>query len=59
MNYASQVMLAGLADTWPARRKWTTDKLLLNYGDVAFKISQKSSRKISIKFKDYVSDMKV
>ncbi|KAG4977191.1 hypothetical protein JHK86_036665 [Glycine max] len=53
------VMLAGLADTWPARRKWTTDKLLLNYGDVAFKISQKSSRKISIKFKDYVSDMKV
>ncbi|TKY74386.1 F-box protein [Spatholobus suberectus] len=53
------VMLTGLADTWPARHKWTTDQLLLNYGDVAFKISQRSSRKISMKFKDYVSYMKV
>lgn len=59
MNYASQVMLTGLADTWPARHKWTTDQLLLNYGDVAFKISQRSSRKISMKLKDYVSYMKV
>lgn len=55
----SQVMLTGLADTWPARHKWTTDQLLLNYGDVAFKISQKSSRKITMKFKDYVTYMKV
>ncbi|XP_061353382.1 lysine-specific demethylase JMJ21 isoform X2 [Gastrolobium bilobum] len=53
------VMLTGLADTWPARHKWTTDQLLLNYGDVAFKISQRSSRKISMKFKDYVSYVKV
>ncbi|KAH1245212.1 F-box protein [Glycine soja] len=53
------VMLTGLADTWPARHKWTTDQLLLNYGDVAFKISQRSSRKISMKLKDYVSYMKV
>ncbi|KAL3014262.1 hypothetical protein AAZX31_06G097100 [Glycine max] len=52
-------MLTGLADTWPARHKWTTDQLLLNYGDVAFKISQRSSRKISMKLKDYVSYMKV
>ncbi|XP_027364189.1 F-box protein At1g78280 isoform X2 [Abrus precatorius] len=53
------VMLTGLADTWPARDKWTIDQLLLNYGDVAFKISQRSSRKISMKFKDYVSYIKV
>lgn len=59
MNCTSQVMLNGLADTWPARHKWTTDQLLLNYGDVAFKISQRSSKKISMKFKDYVSYMKV
>lgn len=53
------VLLAGLADTWPARSTWTTDQLLLNYGDTAFKISQRSSRKITMKFKDYVSYMKV
>ncbi|ESW08264.1 hypothetical protein PHAVU_009G032400 [Phaseolus vulgaris] len=53
------VMLSGLADTWPARHKWTTDQLLLNYGDVAFKISQRGARKVSMKFKDYVSYMKV
>jgi len=52
-------MLSGLADTWPARHKWTTDQLLLNYGDVAFKISQRGARKVSMKFKDYVSYMKV
>jgi len=52
-------MLNGLADTWPARQKWTTDQLLQNYGDVAFKISQRSSKKISMKFKDYVSYMEV
>ena len=59
MNHTSQVMLNGLADTWPARQKWTTDQLLQNYGDVAFKISQRSSKKISMKFKDYVSYMEV
>lgn len=53
------VMLTGLADTWPARHKWTTDQLLQDYGDVAFKISQRSFGKISMKFKDYVSYMKL
>ncbi|AES73073.2 putative transcription factor & chromatin remodeling &Metalloenzymes JmjC family [Medicago truncatula] len=53
------VMLNGLADAWPARQKWTTDQLLQNYGDVAFKISQRSSKKVSMKFKDYVSYMEV
>ncbi|RDX72118.1 F-box protein [Mucuna pruriens] len=53
------VMLSGLADTWPAKHKWTTDQLLIDYGDVAFKISQRSFRKISMKFKDYVSYMKI
>ncbi|KAI9097565.1 hypothetical protein K1719_025336 [Acacia pycnantha] len=53
------VMLTGLADAWPARHKWTTDQLLINYGDVAFKISHRSSRKMLMKFKDYVSYMKL
>ncbi|XP_062026333.1 lysine-specific demethylase JMJ21-like [Rosa rugosa] len=53
------VLLTGLADAWPARRTWTLDHLLQNYGDTAFKISQRSSRKISMTFKDYVSYMKV
>ncbi|XVF64806.1 hypothetical protein PTKIN_Ptkin09bG0196300 [Pterospermum kingtungense] len=52
------VLLTGLADLWPARSAWTIDKLLLNYGDTAFKISQRTPRKISMKFKDYVSYMK-
>ncbi|PRQ21773.1 putative procollagen-lysine 5-dioxygenase [Rosa chinensis] len=51
--------LTGLADAWAARRTWTLDHLLQNYGDTAFKISQSSSRKISMTFKDYVSYMKV
>ncbi|EHA8587360.1 putative F-box protein [Cocos nucifera] len=41
------------------RTKWTIDQLLLNHGDVAFRISQRSSKKITMKFKDYVSYMKV
>ncbi|PRQ50996.1 hypothetical protein RchiOBHm_Chr2g0139391 [Rosa chinensis] len=53
------VLLTGLADAWPARRTWTLDHLLQNYGDTAFKISQRSSRKISMTFKDYVSYLKV
>ncbi|KAG6705463.1 hypothetical protein I3842_07G180400 [Carya illinoinensis] len=53
------VLLTGLADSWPARLTWTTDQFLLNYGDTAFRISQKSSQKILIKFKDYVSYMKL
>ncbi|KAL6179441.1 hypothetical protein ACLB2K_050956 [Fragaria x ananassa] len=53
------VLLAGLADAWPARRTWTLDHLLQNYGDTAFKISQRSSCKVSMTFKDYVSYMKV
>ncbi|PRQ21791.1 hypothetical protein RchiOBHm_Chr7g0243151 [Rosa chinensis] len=53
------VLLTGLADAWPARHTWTLDHLLQNYGDTAFKISQRTSRKISMTFKDYVSYMKV
>lgn len=53
------VLLAGLADTWPAREKWTLDQLLLDYGDETFKISQRSPQKIKMKFKDYVSYMKI
>ncbi|PSR99866.1 F-box protein [Actinidia chinensis var. chinensis] len=53
------VLLSGLADTWPAKHTWTIDQLLLKYGDTAFKISQKSARKISMKFKDYVSYMQI
>ncbi|KAI4337674.1 hypothetical protein L6164_016059 [Bauhinia variegata] len=53
------VILTGLAEMWPARSKWTTDQLLLNYGDVAFKISQRTSRKIKMKLKGYVFYMKL
>lgn len=58
-NGKKPILLDGLADTWPAKTKWTIDQLMLNYGDTPFKISQSSSRKITMKFKDYVSYMKV
>ncbi|GAB2290674.1 hypothetical protein Dimus_024949 [Dionaea muscipula] len=51
------VMLTGLADNWSAKKTWTVEKLLINYGDTAFRISQRSSRKIKMKLKDYVSYM--
>lgn len=50
-------MLAGLADMWPARKKWTLDQLMLDYGDTTFRMSQRSPRKIKMRFKDYVSYM--
>ncbi|XP_048130053.1 F-box protein At1g78280 isoform X2 [Rhodamnia argentea] len=53
------VLLSGLVDTWPAKNLWTIDQLLCNYGDTAFRISQRSSRKILMNLKDYVSYMKV
>ncbi|KAJ8433781.1 hypothetical protein Cgig2_025944 [Carnegiea gigantea] len=53
------VLLSGLADSWPARNTWTLDQLLLKYGDTPFKISQRSSHKIRMKLKDYVSYMKL
>lgn len=55
----NQVLLTGLADAWPARCTWTFDQLLQNYGDIAFKISQRSARKVSMKFKDYVAYLKI
>ncbi|XP_050231074.1 lysine-specific demethylase JMJ21 isoform X2 [Mercurialis annua] len=51
------VMLAEIADDWPARTTWTVEQLSMKYGDTDFKISQRSSRKVSMKFKDYVSYM--
>ncbi|WCJ43496.1 Bifunctional arginine demethylase and lysyl-hydroxylase JMJD6 [Euphorbia peplus] len=53
------VLLAGLADDWPAKKTWTVDQLSTKYGETVFRISQRSSRKISMKFKDYVSYMKL
>ncbi|KAF6170322.1 hypothetical protein GIB67_043012 [Kingdonia uniflora] len=53
------VLLTGLAESWPARTTWTTDQLLCKYGDTKFKISQRSSRKITMKFKDYISYTRV
>nr|XP_027092184.1 F-box protein At1g78280-like [Coffea arabica] len=49
------VLISGLADTWPARNSWTFEQLLQNYGDLAFRLSQRSSRKVMMTFKDYVS----
>ncbi|TQE12648.1 hypothetical protein C1H46_001668 [Malus baccata] len=54
-----QVLLTGLADAWPAKHTWTFDQLLQKYGDTAFIISQKSAHKVSMKFKDYVSYLKI
>ncbi|KAG0480305.1 hypothetical protein HPP92_011163 [Vanilla planifolia] len=52
------VLLTEVAKAWPARSRWTMDQFLSNYGDVAFRISQRSSKKITMKFKDYISYMK-
>ncbi|CAL1390313.1 unnamed protein product [Linum trigynum] len=51
------VLLLGLTDSWPARSSWTIDQLTAKYGDKSFRISQRSTRKISMEFKDYVSYM--
>lgn len=48
-------MINGLADNWPARKSWTTEQLLQKYPDTKFRISQRSAKKISMKFKDYLS----
>lgn len=53
----TQVLLNGLADTWPARKLWTIEQLLLNHGDTTFRISQRSSGKILMNLKDYASYM--
>uniref|UniRef100_A0A5B7AP33 F-box protein n=1 Tax=Davidia involucrata TaxID=16924 RepID=A0A5B7AP33_DAVIN len=53
------VLLSGLADSWSARHTWTTDQLLLNYGETKFKISQRSSQNITMKFRDYVSYIQI
>ncbi|KAG7587480.1 F-box-like domain superfamily [Arabidopsis thaliana x Arabidopsis arenosa] len=52
------VLLSGLADSWPASNTWTIDQLSEKYGEVPFRISQRSPNKISMKFKDYISYMK-
>lgn len=53
------VLVSGLADTWPARKAWTPEQLLVKYGDTPFRISQRSAKKVSMKFEDYVSYMQV
>ncbi|XP_057786261.1 lysine-specific demethylase JMJ21 [Salvia miltiorrhiza] len=57
MEYDCQkpVMISGLADHWPARKSWTSEELLMKYPETKFRISQRSSKKVSMKFKDYVS----
>ncbi|CAK9313061.1 unnamed protein product [Citrullus colocynthis] len=53
------IILSGLVNTWPARRTWSIDHLSQKYGDIAFKISQRSAKKISMKFKDYAAYMQL
>ncbi|XP_074304173.1 lysine-specific demethylase JMJ21 isoform X1 [Silene latifolia] len=53
------VLITGLADTWPARNTWTLDQLVLKYGDLPFRISQRSARKMKMKLRDYVSYIKL
>lgn len=52
-------MISGLADDWPAKKSWTSEELLLKYSETKFRISQRSSKKIIMKFKDYVSYMQM
>ncbi|KAF0899240.1 hypothetical protein E2562_015901 [Oryza meyeriana var. granulata] len=53
------VLLTKLAETWPARTKWTVQQLTRDYGEVPFRISQRSPQKIKMKLKDYVSYMEL
>ncbi|KAG8369197.1 hypothetical protein BUALT_Bualt15G0126100 [Buddleja alternifolia] len=53
------VLINGLADNWTARKSWTSEQLLLKYPDTKFGISQRSSKKISMTFKDYISYMQI
>lgn len=55
----SQVLISGLSDNWPARKSWTTEQLSAKYGDAKFRLSQRSSQKITMKFKDYLSYMQI
>ncbi|KAG9144286.1 hypothetical protein Leryth_016938 [Lithospermum erythrorhizon] len=53
------VLISGLTDTWPARNTWTIEQLLMKYGDTTFRISQRSPKKVTMKFKDYVTYMQI
>ncbi|OEL37244.1 F-box protein [Dichanthelium oligosanthes] len=53
------VLLTKLAETWPARVKWTLQQLTKDFGEVPFRISQRSPQKITMKLKDYVSYMEL
>ncbi|XP_062211453.1 lysine-specific demethylase JMJ21 isoform X2 [Phragmites australis] len=53
------VLLTKLAETWPARTKWTMQQLTKDYGEVPFRISQRSPQKITMKLKDYLSYMEL
>ncbi|KAK6116151.1 hypothetical protein DH2020_008420 [Rehmannia glutinosa] len=57
MEYDGQkpVLIDGLADNWPARKSWTSEQLLLKYSDTKFRISQRSSKKVNMNLKDYIS----
>ncbi|CAA6664381.1 unnamed protein product [Spirodela intermedia] len=57
ISLTSFVLLTDLANTWPARKTWTVDQFVEKYGETAFRISQRSSKKTTMKFKDYVSYM--
>ncbi|EPS59334.1 hypothetical protein M569_15473, partial [Genlisea aurea] len=52
-------LINGLAESWPAREAWTCEQILNKYPDSTFRISQRSSQKIVMKFKDYVSYIQV
>ncbi|TVU46770.1 hypothetical protein EJB05_06329 [Eragrostis curvula] len=53
------VLLTNLAETWPAKTKWTLQQLTKDFGEVQFRISQRSPQKITMKLKDYVSYMEL
>lgn len=52
-----QVLISGLADNWPARHTWTSNRLLQAYGETPFRLSQRSKKKVHMRLRDYVSYM--
>jgi histone arginine demethylase JMJD6 len=49
------VIIQGIADTWPAFKKWTFRKLLKKYADSKFKIGESDSgKKLKVTLKEYL-----
>lgn len=49
------VIIEGIAETWPAFKKWTFRKLLKKYGESKFKIGESDGgKKLKVTLKEYL-----